>query len=321
MGDALRGGGCVGDCAKGSRVENKYYTILAIPQGKGSIKRVRISATLLSIASVIIITALLSMCYLSYHYVETRAHFTKLAELEQLTSFQRDRLNFLASKVVDFEKKMVSLAQFDKKIRIMTNLDNNQNNSPLLGVGGPVLGEEKAISRAAEVESDLIDRIHENMDNLLQEAAFQEDSFMELLDFLGKQKSILASTPSIWPVIGWTTSEFGYRVSPFTGKREFHRGIDIAAEIGAEILAPADGVVTRVSEERYMGNMVEISHGNGIVTAYGHLLKKGNVKNGQRVKRGDIIGYVGNSGSSTGPHLHYAVCQDGVYANPRRHLF
>jgi len=300
---------------------NKYYTILAIPQGKGSIKKVGISATLLLFISIAILTALLSICYLSYSYVETRADLKRLAGLEQLTSLQKDRLDFLASKVSDFEKKMMHLAQLDKKIRVMSNLDNDHSGGQMLGVGGPVPGEEKAFSRAAEVESTLIDKIHENMDELLDEASLQRDSFTELLDFLGKQKSILASTPSIWPVIGWTTSDFGYRVSPFTGKREFHRGIDIATEIGKEIVAPADGVIQRVSKERGMGNLVQINHGNGIITVYGHLLKKSDVKKGQKIKRGDIIGYVGNSGRSTGPHLHYGVCEDGIYIDPRRYLF
>ncbi|MBW2630414.1 MAG: peptidoglycan DD-metalloendopeptidase family protein [Deltaproteobacteria bacterium] len=306
---------------KGSGVGNRYYTFLAIPQGKGSIKKLGVSAAFLSFISVAIITVLLSLCYLSYNYIDTRDKVKELARLEQVTSLQRDRLDFLASKVDDFEKKMMNLAQFDKKIRIMTNLDNNRNNSQLLGVGGPVPEDERTVSHAAEVESALIDRIHDNMDNLLDEAALQKDSFTELLNFLGKQKSILASTPSIWPTIGWVTSEFGYRASPFTGKREFHRGIDIATEIGKEIVAPADGIVAGTSKQRGMGNMVKINHGSGVVTVYGHLLKKGNVKKGHRVRRGDIIGYVGNSGRSTGPHLHYGVCINGVYVNPRRHLF
>ncbi len=300
---------------------NKYYTILAIPQGEGPTKELRISTTFLSFISIAIITALLSICYLSYNYVETRDKIKKLASLEQTNLLQENRLNFLMSKVGDFEKKMMDLAQFDKKIRIMTNLDNKHNGSPLLGVGGPVPGEEKTISRAAEAEAALIDRIHENMDQLLDESALQKDSFTELLDFLEKQKSILASTPSIWPVIGWVTSEFGYRISPFTGKRESHKGIDIATEIGREVVAPADGIVVSAAKEKSMGNLVKISHGNGMVTIYGHLLKKSNIKKGQKVKRGDVIGYVGNSGRSTGSHLHYGVCINGVYVNPRRHLF
>ena len=300
---------------------NRHYTFLAIPQGKGSTKKLEVSSTLLSFISVAAIAILLSLCYLSYNYIDTRGKVKELASLEQVTSLQRDRLDFLASKVDDFEKKMMNLAQFDKKIRIMTNLDDDHNNSQLLGVGGSAPEDERVVSHAVEVEAALIDRIHDNMDNLLDEAALQKDSFTELLDFLGKQKSILASTPSIWPTIGWVTSEFGYRVSPFTGKREFHRGIDIATEIGKAVLAPADGIVSNVSKQRGMGNMVKINHGSSVVTVYGHLLKKGNVKKGQKVKRGDIIGYVGNSGRSTGPHLHYGVCVNGVFVNPRRHLF
>ncbi|MEA3486332.1 MAG: M23 family metallopeptidase [Thermodesulfobacteriota bacterium] len=300
---------------------NRFYTFLAVPQGKGSIKKLSVSSTLLSFISVAIITSLLSLCYLSYNYISTRCKIEELARLEQVTTLQKDRLDFLASKVDDFEKKMMNLAQFDKKIRIMTNLDDDHNSSELLGVGGPVPEDERTVSHAAEVESALIDRIHDNMDNLLDETSLQKDSFTELLNFLGKQKSILASTPSIWPVIGWVTSEFGYRASPFTGKREFHRGIDIATEIGKEIVSPADGIVASVSKQRGMGNMVKVDHGRGVITIYGHLLKKGNVKKGQKVKRGDTIGYVGNSGRSTGPHLHYGICINGVYVNPRRHLF
>lgn len=302
-------------------MENKYYTLLVIPQRKGSIKKLGISTAFLTVIFVAISTLLLSFCYLSYSYIDARDKMGELARLEQVTSLQKDRLDYLASKVDDFEKRMISLAQFDKKIRIMTNLDNNQNTSQLLGVGGPMSEEESTVSQAAELNSALIDRIHDNMDTLLDEADLRRDSFTELLDFLGKQKSILASTPSIWPTIGWITSEFGYRVSPFTGKREFHRGIDIATEIGKEIVAPADGFVSNVSMQRGMGNMIKINHGNGVVTIYGHLLKKSNVRKGQKVTRGDVIGYVGNSGRSTGPHLHYGVCIDGVYVNPRRHLF
>ncbi len=307
---------------KGSGVGNRYYTFLAIPQGKGSIKKVKISSAFLSFISIAIITVLLSLCYLSYNYIDTRGKIKELARLEQVTSFQQENIDFLASKVDDFEKEMINLAQLDKKIRIMTNLDNNdKNNNQLLGVGGPVPEDDKIVSHAEEVEASIINKIHDNMDKLLEGAALQKDSFTELLDFLGKQKSILASTPSIWPTIGWVTSEFGYRTSPFTGKREFHRGIDIATELGKEVVAPADGVVKEASYEKGMGNMVRIDHGNSLVTVYGHLLKKGDARTGQRVKRGDVIGYVGNSGRSTGPHLHYGICINGIYVNPRKHLF
>ncbi|TFG38306.1 MAG: M23 family metallopeptidase, partial [Syntrophobacterales bacterium] len=159
------------------------------------------------------------------------------------------------------------------------------------------------------------------VDELLDEATYRESSFQELLDFLKEQKSILASTPSIWPVMGWVTSGYGYRTSPFTGKREFHRGIDISTKVGDPVVAPAKGTAVKVAKKSDMGNMITIDHGNGIVTSYGHLLKMSTIKRGQKVKRGDVIGYVGNSGRSTGPHLHYGICVSGIHVDPKRYLF
>jgi murein DD-endopeptidase MepM/ murein hydrolase activator NlpD len=130
---------------------------------------------------------------------------------------------------------------------------------------------------------------------------------------------MLASTPSIWPVRGWVTSGFGKRLSPFTGRKNLHTGIDIATRHGTVVVAPADGVVTRVTTKYDMGKLVEIDHGYGILTRYGHnseIL----VRPGQRVRRGQPIARVGNTGRSTGPHLHYEVRLNGVPVNPMRYI-
>ncbi len=132
-------------------------------------------------------------------------------------------------------------------------------------------------------------------------------------------KSQLAATPSIWPVHGWVTSGFGRRLSPFTGRRVLHTGLDIATRKGAIIIAPADGVVTRAATEYDFGKLVEIDHGFGVSTRYGHnsqIL----VRPGHRVRRGEPIARVGNTGRSTGPHLHYEVRLNGVPVNPRRYI-
>jgi murein DD-endopeptidase MepM/ murein hydrolase activator NlpD len=126
-------------------------------------------------------------------------------------------------------------------------------------------------------------------------------------------------TPSIWPVAGWVTSEFGRRTNPFGGRGEFHTALDIATKLGAPIQAPADGIVANVEKRPDMGLMIQIEHGRGIMTLYAHLFRAA-VSKGQVVKRGDVIGYVGNSGRSTGAHLHYAVSLNGVYVNPRKYL-
>ena len=121
------------------------------------------------------------------------------------------------------------------------------------------------------------------------------------------------------PVTGWFSDGFGWRKDPRTGKRQFHRGIDIVADAGTPIVAPADGLVSRATRVADYGKMIDLSHGFGYATRYGHLSEI-LVRPGQRVRRGDVIGRVGSTGRSTGPHLHYEVFRDGRRVNPWKYL-
>ncbi len=121
------------------------------------------------------------------------------------------------------------------------------------------------------------------------------------------------------PARGYISSYYGYRRDPFTGKRAFHSGIDIVARYGSPVRATADGVVYRVGYARALGRYVKIRHKHGFMTVYGHL-RKYVVKRGERVKKGDIIGYVGNTGRSTGPHVHYEIRRWGRSLNPLRFI-
>ncbi len=138
-------------------------------------------------------------------------------------------------------------------------------------------------------------------------------------NFFKNQKSLLSSTPSIWPTRGWVTSGFGFRKSPFTGLREKHEGWDIAARAGSKVRATADGEVVVEGREYGYGNMVEVDHGYGVMTRYGHNSKH-LVKVGDRVKRGQVIALVGNTGRSTGPHVHYEVLLHGVPVSPKNYI-
>ncbi|NLA75376.1 MAG: M23 family metallopeptidase, partial [Deltaproteobacteria bacterium] len=159
----------------------------------------------------------------------------------------------------------------------------------------------------------------QSLDNLDTEITVQTQEKSELYDFLDSRKSILACTPSIWPAKGWLSSKFGYRVSPFTNEKEFHSGLDIAAKNGSPIIAPADGVVSGIEKSYGYGNLLTVNHGYGLKTRYAHLSKI-LVKKGQAVKRGDIIANMGNTGRSTGPHLHYEVFLEGVPVDPSRYI-
>lgn len=129
----------------------------------------------------------------------------------------------------------------------------------------------------------------------------------------------LAAAPTLWPVQGRITGSFGERIDPFSGEGAFHRGVDISSDIGTRIIAPADGIIRFADFMNGYGRAVMIDHGNGITTLYGHMSGFA-VSPGQMVHRGDTVGYVGQSGRSTGPHLHYEVRIFNTPVNPNKYL-
>jgi murein DD-endopeptidase MepM/ murein hydrolase activator NlpD len=161
--------------------------------------------------------------------------------------------------------------------------------------------------------------MHQQIGQLGKAADTQQSGFKSLLTGLEVQKNILAHTPAIRPVSGWITSGFGYRHSPFTGKREFHKGLDIANRRGTKIVAAADGVVTFVGVRGLFGNLMILDHGHGVTTRYAHL-EKTLFQKGDRVSRGTAIALMGNTGRSTGAHLHYEVRLNGVPVNPSDYI-
>jgi len=134
-----------------------------------------------------------------------------------------------------------------------------------------------------------------------------------------RRQALASATPSIWPVTGWLTSRYGNRRDPFTGGADFHPGLDISADYGEPVRATADGTVVVAERSGTYGNLVEIDHGYGIVTRYGHLSRFG-ASSGQQIHRGDVLGYVGSTGRSTSSHLHYEILLNGKLADPMKLL-
>jgi murein DD-endopeptidase MepM/ murein hydrolase activator NlpD len=282
-------------------------------------KKISLSSTLVKGVSIFVMGLILFMMYFSYDYIHIRRDQAELKRLKIQTAEQSKQIGGLVAKVEQFSTKMDELKQFDKKIRIMAKLVVGKDKEQLLGIGGPVNEEGRLRSKLAADDKAMIAAIGQNVDHLMDDAASREQSFANLLERLQDKKSLLDSTPSGWPVMGWVTSEFGSRISPFGGDKEFHSAIDIATRIGKPIQAPADGVVAEAAIQHDVGQMVRIDHGHGISTFYGHLSKVA-VRTGATVHKGDRIGYVGNTGRSTGSHLHYAVMLNGVPVNPRKYL-
>jgi len=158
-----------------------------------------------------------------------------------------------------------------------------------------------------------------DIENLMGEIQKASERVDEIKDYLRIQKDLYMATPKGFPVEGDISSPYGRRDNPFGGERTFHSGVDISGPPGTPIRATADGVVSYSGWTQYSGYVVLIEHGCGFSTAYAHN-RSNTVKVGQRVKRGEIISYIGSSGKSTGPHVHYGVWEKGKSVNPSKFL-
>ncbi|MDV2495530.1 MAG: M23 family metallopeptidase [bacterium] len=300
---------------------HEKLTVIVLPGGAGSPRTLGIRRRWLRVMGVAALIGLASIVILVLSYRSLRRQVVEFASLQAQTSSHQVQLASMSEELKDLRDQLHRVRKLDRKLRLMASLEPPpESSAPLLGLGGP----SPSSSAAKEVfiadrQSTLIESMRQELAKLRTVAGRQETSFHELVSAFHDMKSLLAHTPSIWPVRGWVTSGFGRRISPFTGKRALHAGIDIASRNGAVILAPADGVVTRVTSEYNLGKLVEIDHGYGFSTRFGHNSQV-LVHTGQRVRRGDPIARVGNTGRSTGPHVHYEIRLDGVPVNPKRYL-
>jgi murein DD-endopeptidase MepM/ murein hydrolase activator NlpD len=297
----------------------KKTTILLVPDATNRVKRFKVPSFLPVFFGLILVSCAAFLVFIIRDYQSMKIHSPQLVRLEKENELQKRQLDQLAKRIDQTTKKLYELKEFDRKLRIMVNLETSEVKKEFQGVGGsdPILFQPQ--HNMAKTHKDLVRSMHSAIDNLDSEIALCEKDKTELHKFLENQKVLLASTPSIWPTNGWLSSRFGYRISPFTGKKEFHRGIDIATRMGAPIVAPADGIVLKIYSDHGYGKVLAVSHGYGVITRYAHL-NKALVKKGQYVKRGETIALVGNSGRSTGPHLHYEVHLNRVAVDPLRYV-
>ena len=298
---------------------SKKSTILFLPGGSNKVRKINIPHGVIFFFLSIIFLITLGIGCLIADYRKIKTQIPELDYLRKENRIQKTQLITLTQKIIQINQNMAKLQEFDHKLRIMTNLERSGEHDQFLGLGGSNNNVLKSDYQLEKVHKGLIHEMHKSLKNLETEIAVTSISQTELSNFLKDQKSILACTPSIKPAEGWFSSGFGYRISPFTNRREFHKGLDIASRIGTPVIAPADGLVVFVGREGNYGKMITINHGYNVTTRYGHLHKY-RVKKGQYVKRGKTIGNVGASGRTTGPHLHYEVLVNGVPVNPLRYV-
>lgn len=300
-------------------MDKDYINILVFGQKTSKTRHLRIHKKTFKIGLYLAAFGLLSTIFFFCDYIQVRKKSFELSQLRQETESQRSQIHFFSSKIEDMEKQLSKLKDFDKRIRIIANLEKGQETSPNMGMGGASPSDVREKLKAEKDDKGLAQQMRSDIDRLKSEATSQEESLSELEKLLQTKREMLASTPSIWPVQGWVTSSFGFRTNPFTGLSQMHEGLDISNRVGTPIIAPADGIVSDTGNDYGHGNVVVISHGFGITSRYNHLSKI-YVKAGQKVKRGDKIAEIGITGKTTGPHLHYEVRVNGIPVNPVRYI-
>ena len=295
--------------------------------GSGSkIKQIHYSRQKVISAIVLLVMAAAALGYGVVDYISLRAAVSKKDRIErdlglqtQEVMHQREQIQKFAVEINNLKNRLLQLNQFEERIRIIANIDQTNTQDGLFGVGGSAPEDLNPDIELTQRHQRLIKDMHRQVEQLDQATDNQQGDFESLLDKLESEKNLLAHTPAIRPAKGWQTSRFGYRQSPFTGKKEFHKGLDIANRKGTNIVATADGIVSFIGTKGNLGKVLVIDHGHGITTRYAHLDKPLHER-GTRVVRGEVIAKMGNSGRSTGPHLHYEVRLNGVPVNPTKYI-
>jgi hypothetical protein len=318
------------------------YSLLIVPQAIHNPHRLYLSKTLLNIVLYMAVVAVtvLGIEYF-FHYREyfqlrrvagpilSENHFLK-KENRQLTQEKKQVLDDIASLQAQIEKErqdqakalgdvycqLEALKKFATDLKIMAGFKLPEDKAKALGPneGGPSLPVSEYYTDMFKLHgSELLDALAERRKTLTGAMGAERTNLKDLWNFLETKKSLLAGTPEIYPVTGPINSEFGIRGG------EFHPGLDIAAPVLTPVKVTGDGVVVFLGFTSGYGNLIEVDHGQGYTTRYAHLSEFG-VKLGDRVSKGQIIGFVGVTGRTTGPHLHYEVRLNGVPVDPTRYL-
>lgn len=281
---------------KPSKAPRRRVNVMVVPHGGGR------SRNLFVHGFVLVSLLIASGAVLVFAGLMVSDYWKNIIKLSQLVAYERrDREESYKLKVME-----KGIRELNSKVDdVSGQYDTLVNGHRLKEVSPP---EALLPERAPESRTSLegierrVARLEKNL--ALVRLRFDEDP------------GSLAGVPSILPCKGWLYRDFGNTVSPFTGRVEMHRGLDLAAPRGTPIVAAAGGVVTAAGLEEYYGLTVEIDHGNGYVTRYGHNMRNA-IRAGTRVKRGQIVAYVGSTGRSSCTHLHYEVLKNGVPLNPR----
>jgi len=314
---------------------SQRYTFFVIPDANQTVRKYTISKLIIILLPILMLSALIGAAisfFLFARSTETieslegqltssKAHYEQLiADQELELADMQVELVTLLDQANTTENKLAEITELERQLKELIGMDSTKSNatiSSFLATEGGQGGEEYPLSDEPETlvntTSQQYTEISERLDVILPQL---EETKAAVI----KYKEILRITPTIWPTDSRrVTSLFGTRKDPFTRKATFHSGLDIGGNSGDPIYAAADGTVVRSERDRIYGHYITINHGRGLQTRYLHLRKR-SVDVGDKVVKGQAIGELGNTGRSTGPHLHYEVLLHGTAINPEPYI-
>ena len=306
---------------------------LRISVRKTTVKRVLLAVVILAVVQVGVLVQ---------YVVQTTRVTNQGAELEGLKaelSQSREQAVGFSVAIDDMQQRVLTIQSLNEKLQVMFGLEPEKRaDADGKGQGGEEVPYEAALDRVTGIrafdslaadgagaypgnsEATMAADIKERLSWLERQTVRQLHMLARLEKTAGERVGLWAATPSIWPVKGPVSSKFGPRLSPFTGKKAFHAGVDISAPRGETVRSPAKGKVVVAAYDTKIGNYIRINHRHGVETTYGHLSKI-LVRYGQEVKRGDVLGQVGSTGRfSTGPHLHYQIAVNDKVVDPLQYI-
>jgi murein DD-endopeptidase MepM/ murein hydrolase activator NlpD len=286
----------------------KRFYILFVARGEdGQLRKIPIPVQYLYVLVVGAAIGVLSLTGIASSYLRMLLKVSSFNELRAQKEELKDRYTQLEEVAKERDIQVASLGSLASEVSSLYGLKTD-----------PILTPTPDAVQESEISSSL-DRLYTLKDTALSGAA-TTGILLGLTSNVTPADWLRAnSTPSLWPVEGPVTGSFGERIDPFNGEGAFHSGVDISASVGQSVIAPADGIVIFADFMGGYGRAIVLDHSHGITTRYGHLASFA-VTAGQYVHRGDTIGYVGLSGRSTGPHLHYEVRINDTPVNPHKYL-
>jgi murein DD-endopeptidase MepM/ murein hydrolase activator NlpD len=293
-----------------------------VPHGAGTTRSFGVSYRALKVIGGTAAVLLVIGLGFAYGAIRKGVDISRLERLERANQLLAEQVIQTRTRLREVNDTVATIMKRDQLVRLLAGLPPNDPDVQRAGIGGPagVPSEREQVLAEQPLGREAL-QMGEDVDGLIRRANLLARSFTEAIDSMERHNQRLASTPSIMPTRGWLTSMFAQaRMHPIFHEARRHDGIDITAPLGTPIVAPAAGWVVDVADGDGYGRYVKIDHGNGIVTLYAHCSKI-IARKGQRVRRGEEIALVGNTGLSTSPHLHYEVEVKGQTVDPRKYIF